>query len=70
MTEEEAKTKWCPMLRKGPPGTSRNAPEDVPNLCIGSACMMWRKVDLSKVPMNEIHNYGEDVGYCGLAGKP
>jgi hypothetical protein len=61
MTEEEAKTKWCPMLRKGPLGTARNAPEDVPNTCIGSVCMMWR---FEPGTREEWH------GYCGLAGTP
>ena len=42
MTEEEAKTKWCPMgigLKDFP-----NSPvgQDNPRRCIGSACMAWR----------------------------
>lgn len=51
MTEEEAKTKWCPMVR-----VYTFADDDYPkrielmqrerneagNHCIGSACMMWR----------------------------
>lgn len=56
MTEEEAKTKWCPMVRfLSAPAT------DSPNMlrsnrgaghmdaqianysCVGSACMMWRE---------------------------
>lgn len=55
MTEEEAKTKWCPFVRLGGPmqtegeGTTSNRwpgddctkPASV-YLCIGSACMAWR----------------------------
>ncbi len=58
MTEEEAKTKWCPMAnvtvqstegKKGWPLGNRVRPDGNPaNIgecfrCIGSACMMWRQ---------------------------
>jgi hypothetical protein len=56
MTEDEAKTKWCPMVRHESPedegnGTwNRGRKDDVINIerpnyscaCIASACMMWR----------------------------
>jgi hypothetical protein len=47
MTEEEAKTKWCPFVRAGSAlgGYLSNRIEGngVPStLCIGSACMAWR----------------------------
>lgn len=50
MTEEEAKTKWCPFIRIVRAGefefaTNRmsKASEDGGNcLCIASACMAWR----------------------------
>lgn len=51
MTEEEAKTKWCPSVRVSGVGTfdngewSTNRDDAVKqeNLCcIGSACMAWR----------------------------
>jgi len=49
MTEDEAKTKWCPMSRvqSGDVAYNRYAgtPPDVfptNSRCLGSACMMWR----------------------------
>lgn len=32
LTEKEAQTKWCPMVRHSEDGTGN---------CIGSECMMW-----------------------------
>ncbi len=69
MTEEEAKTKWCPFVRHynamfQPCGNSlagvppRETPV-TPFTCIASACMAWRKALA-----------GDVGGYCGLAGKP
>jgi hypothetical protein len=68
MTEEEAKTKWCPMVRFeiGPQNAawqnvaySNRGEEFSPRVCrcIASDCMMWR---------------GEPDGesYCGLGGRP
>lgn len=57
MTEEQAKTKWCPMVRLidgQPPGaasTNREYKEfgtehEESNRCIGAACMMWRWDDV------------------------
>ena|SRR3990167_11273489 len=53
LTEDEAKTKWCPWVRFVTPSAEDNAPRnrlsaEYPeriedwNRCIGSACMMWR----------------------------
>jgi hypothetical protein len=70
MTEAEAKTKWCPMVRgdigrdigvkianRGGYGNDpdQENSQETTN-CIASACMMWRA-----------HLGG---GSCGLAGKP
>lgn len=83
MTEEEAKTKWCPMYR-----ISAGAGEwyDIwykvpPNLCLASGCMAWRwMLDDEWEPSEQIHQEGGGSyttekppklrGYCGLAGKP
>jgi hypothetical protein len=62
MTEDDAKTKWCPMVRMGDMNapTGINAGNQAGTTCIGSACMMWRE-----------YGYDKDTegGYCGLAGK-
>lgn len=60
MTESEAKTKWCPMVRyQDLRAINRDACYDNSGThCIGSACMMWR------------HLVNTKEGYCGLAGKP
>lgn len=54
MTEEEAKTKWCPFVRITPesegfhPTSNREQPmlktndAGVISMCIGSHCMAWR----------------------------
>ncbi len=68
MTEDDAKTKWCPMVRTGlragmavnhHVGSSHNSPlqGDVHDetRCVASACMMWRE-------------YRKN-GWCGLAGS-
>lgn len=48
MTEQEARTKWCPMARSSDNGVSINRTDDLtckPDkdcMCIGSECMTWR----------------------------
>ena len=56
MTEEEAKTKFCPFARNGDE-------ED----CLGSACMAWRWADRFGMTDGDPETRH---GYCGLAGKP
>lgn len=41
MTETEAKTKWCPMIRTYG-GVNNQGDITSDNKCIGSACMMFR----------------------------
>lgn len=72
MTEDEAKTKWCPMVR-AESATRHLVDGSVEANCIGSACMMWRTpaIKLNGLTMSEIddlQNISADNGYCGLAG--
>ncbi|MFZ0271040.1 MAG: hypothetical protein WAL34_04235 [Acidobacteriaceae bacterium] len=86
MTEDEAKTKRCPV---GAGLMARIAeigfiPMNVyGSACIGSACMAWRwsRTPIIKGTPQEVWNQDEghhvvhDLeregdGYCGLAGKP
>jgi len=64
MTEEEAKTKWCPRAHDG----SDQA-------CIGSQCMAWRRVPAGQHqescgPQGGYKTVIDYEGFCGLAGKP
>lgn len=58
MTEDEAKTKWCPFVRTG---------LTAGRYCIVSGCMMWRwdTYQTSHDPTT----VGATSGFCGLAGK-
>lgn len=76
MTEEEAKTKWCPHAvashtdpRAGFRDDDGGRPKVHP--CIGSACMAWRWGGSWPRPDDppEIRSF-YDGGFCGLAGKP
>jgi len=78
MTEEEAKTKWCPYARLGSSTSglggfnrfispAREADFDGTR-CVGSACMAFRWSPDTTLEMS-----GHIVtrqGFCGLAGKP
>lgn len=80
MTEDEAKTKWCPMVRISGAGndgaiSNRGCSDeavhaDVAQMCMASDCMAWR---WKKVPPEYagVHDQLEipDEGHCGLAGK-
>lgn len=76
MTESEAKTRWCPMVRLyGDDWTTRLDDNELKAVtdgdvarstkCIGSACMMWRWL-----PSPSLKAGSPTSGYCGLAGKP
>lgn len=68
MTEEEARTKWCPFARAydsddigGATSTNRPLQYERPRKdlnCIASGCMAWRWLAING-----------KRGYCGLAGK-
>lgn len=67
MTEEEAKTKMCPMTFPRSGSIGERGQEDP---CIGSACMAWRWSDeYSKTDLGGGHSINEPTGYCGLAGR-
>jgi hypothetical protein len=72
-TEDEAEGAWCPFARAYDPSdcgdalTATNRPlayhrERSEINCIGPRCMAWRWAGQNHT--------GEDVGFCGLAGKP
>jgi len=79
MTEDEAKTKWCPMVRMQDLSNqdgehcelvAHNRSEDMlmalsGYTCLASDCMMWRWVKVSGMPQGYFE-YSETDGYCGL----
>jgi hypothetical protein len=83
MTEQEAKTKWCPMVRHvGPKAPLDSTPPDAVHnngaYCKGSQCMMWRWEPhrLGDNPTITVHSDGRSTsddpkpmsGGCGLPG--
>lgn len=83
MTEEEAKEKWCPMVKPFFVPTHEYAERTAllnvtrnegGNNCIASACMMWRWEKspeyVAKLNKNNVGDLAIAVGFCGLAGKP
>ena len=82
LTEEEAKTKWCPAARVSDAGLG-NRYTMVDDLtsgmafahCIASRCMWWRwgvdeTRDRHRKPDGTVEEYRHKAGYCGIAGKP
>ena len=65
MTEDKAKTKWCPFARNDSllnSGAHNRTADDKPKaMCIGYDCMAWRAILPIKTALKE-------DGYCGLAG--
>lgn len=83
MTEDEAKTKWCPFARVSVGIECLVAPDHravtrdangiatgIDQNCIGSICMAWRwgREEVGDNP--RMTKRSEADGYCGLAGKP
>lgn len=67
LTEEEAKTKWCPfasVTARDANGCGTYWNGEPAFMCIASACMAWRPI-----PKSAENPYPPE-GYCGLAGKP
>lgn len=77
MTEQEAKTKWCPFTRlaeHGAPRTVANRFVEAESdwgvtTCLGSSCMTWRWSFLVDENGGLIRSNETDTptGYCGLA---
>jgi hypothetical protein len=82
MTEDEAKTKWCPFAMA--PGASfalNRGPEGVANgrsMCLASECMAFRwdmggwklAQDGRGMLMRPKEADEAPEGFCGLAGRP
>lgn len=75
MTEEQARSKWCPHARASdqndPPlsiNRVRTNRPDADCLCIASGCMAWRTLSAADRVLSS--GILEDVGYCGAFGKP
>lgn len=78
MTEEQAKKKWCPMVRAGLKGANTYVGINWPSgevldqeyaKCIGSDCMMWRWSQRPEPHQPGNNTTGHDGdGRCGLAG--
>lgn len=76
MIEEEAKTKWCPMVQVTSAqhmndieyGDNRGNGDESHN-CIASDCMMWRYVGYEYINPENVPptSRGTLEGYCGLA---
>lgn len=77
MTEQEAKTKWCPIN-----AIAIQSTKSYP-VCIASDCMMWRWEDengyfkrvtddmkMSGMDSKEAMECLPREGWCGLEGKP
>ena len=76
MTEEEAKKKWCPMVRISGAGSSgaisnrgctdEGVHDDMAQMCMASDCMAWRWEEQCETCLQAGL---KESGYCGLAGK-
>lgn len=71
MTEDQARAKWCPMVRHTCVSDDAAFNRDADNWagvnlnCVGSDCMMWRWTENDP----NVVTY-KAYGFCGLAGKP
>jgi len=67
MTEDQAKTKWCPYQGIGVKADSKAGER---SRCIGSECMAWRtSFTTERLGGVTSRVYKDDEGFCGLAGK-
>ncbi len=68
MTEDEAKTKWCPYQGVGVKADSKAGAR---SRCIASDCMAWRTSHTTDSAGGRVVMTCKDGhGFCGLAGKP
>jgi len=78
MTEEQAKSKYCPLIAIGGMLVADKLPPEAATqglFCQGPACMMWRETEwcptcktLGDIEKHQCGNRG--TGYCGLAVRP
>ena len=73
MTEDDAKTKWCPMVRisvdaDGLEATNRGDPCNEVH-CLGSQCMAWQWLNNMGNLLRPSERHENNNGYCGLTGK-
>lgn len=73
LTEDEAKTKWCPYVQISAAASGSQSGEwyNRPHpgekfLCIASGCMAWRTDNSVTASLDK---HGELLGYCGAFGK-
>lgn len=71
MTEDEAKTKWCPMMERGHNANKGGAGFVRGDLsCVASDCMAWQwKVTPAGARNDNARGnaHAKACGYCGLA---
>lgn len=68
MTEDEAKTKACPMAATF--GGSQQLADGPGPHCIGPACMAWRTARIGRVREGDEYQTFTTEGFCGLSGSP
>jgi hypothetical protein len=61
MTEEQARTKWCPMTRNLSSFVWKTSHEyitkEIENIgsCIASDCMVWRRIEIDAVQVSKVN---------------